>query len=299
VQILNDAVLEGVKRGHGVKEVVEATRRSKDAGLKVAYHMMPGLPGSSAKEDLASFRMMVEDERFRPDMLKIYPTLVVKGTELYNAWRRGAYSPPPLDEMVALVAEVKKSIPPWMRILRIQRDIPVQLIEAGVKKSHLRELVTKKLKEDGTPCRCIRCREIGHVPSAYEGMDDKAVELKETSYAASKGTEHFLSYELPEIDSLVAYARLRIPGHGPGSADAAMLRELHVYGQMVPINGKAGKRWQHRGYGERLLAACEEKTSENGLPEIRVTSGVGARDYYRKFGYERAGPYMVKRLDDS
>jgi elongator complex protein 3 len=294
VQILDDAVLAGVKRGHGVKEVVEATKRSKDAGLKVAYHMMPGLPGSSEKKDLASFKMMVEDEGFRPDMLKIYPTLVVKGTELYDAWRRGAYSPPSLDEVVALVAEVKRSVPPWMRILRIQRDIPVQLIEAGVKKSHLRELVTKKLKEDGTPCRCIRCREIGHVPSAREGLDDKAVELRETRYAASRGTEHFLSFELPEIDSLIAYARLRIPG--PGSAEAAMLRELHVYGQMVPISGKAGKRWQHRGYGEKLLAACEERAADNGLPEIRITSGVGARNYYRRFGYERAGPYMAKRL---
>jgi len=294
VQILDDAVLDGVKRGHHVKEVVDATRRSKDAGLKIAYHMMPGLPGSSPEKDLESFQMMVEDERFRPDMLKIYPTLVVKGTELFDSWQAGAYVPPTLEETVSLVAKFKKMVPPWIRILRIQRDIPVQLIESGVRKSHLRELVLRKLKDDGTPCRCIRCREIGHVPTPKEGIDDKSVEFRELEYPASKGTEHFLSFEIPEMDSLVGYARLRIPGSE--SADAAMLRELHVYGQMVPISGKAGKRWQHKGYGEKLLAACEEKATENGLREVRITSGVGARNYYRKFGYERSGPYMAKRV---
>jgi elongator complex protein 3 len=294
VQVLDDAVLDGVKRGHHVKEVVEATRRSKEAGLKVAYHMMPGLPGSSPNKDLASFKMMVEDERFRPDMLKIYPTLVVKGTELYDTWKSGAYSPLSLEDTVNLVAEVKKTMPPWVRILRIQRDIPVQLIEAGVRKSHLRELVMEKLKEDGAACRCIRCREIGHVPSPKDGIDDMSVEFKEIIYAASGGTEHFMSFEIPGIDSIVGYARLRIPGDS--AVDAALLRELHVYGQMVPINGKAGKRWQHRGYGEKLLAACEERASQHGLGEVRVTSGVGARNYYRKFGYERSGPYMAKKL---
>ena len=294
VQILDDEVLDGVKRGHHVKEVVDATRRSKDAGLKIAYHMMPGLPGSSPKKDLASFKMMVEDERFRPDMLKIYPTLVVKGTELYDAWKLGEYTPLTLEETVDLVAKFKKSVPPWIRILRIQRDIPVKLIDAGVRKSHLRELVMKKLKEDGTPCKCIRCREIGHVPSPKEGVDDESVEFRELKYNASKGTEHFLSFEVPEMDSIIGYARLRMPG-GEG-AEAALLRELHVYGQMVPISGKAGKRWQHKGYGERLLTACEEEAAEHGLHKILITSGVGARNYYRRFGYKRDGPYMAKSI---
>ena len=294
VQILNDKILDGVKRGHHTKEVVDATRRSKDAGLKVAYHMMPGLPGSDRAKDLASFKLMIEDERFRPDMLKIYPTLVVKGTELYGHWRAGAYSPPSLEDTVELLAEVKKSVPPWIRILRIQRDIPVQLIEAGVKKSHLRELVLRKLKEDGTPCRCIRCREIGHVPTSGDKVDKKDVLLRRTEYPASRGTEIFLSFEIPSIDSIIGYARLRIPGSS--SSKAALLRELHVYGQMVPISGKAGSRWQHRGFGERLLLECESEAAGRGLAEVWVTSGVGARDYYRKFGYERKGPYMAKHV---
>lgn len=294
VQILDDDVLDGVKRGHHVKEVVDATRRSKDAGLKIAYHMMPGLPGSSPKKDLESFRMMIEDERFRPDMLKIYPTLVVKGTELYDAWKSGAYAPMPLEKTVELLAEIKRFVPPWIRILRIQRDIPVQLIEAGVRKSHLRELVASRLREEGTACRCIRCREVGHVPSAKEGIEDQAIEFKEIRYKASKGTEMFLSYEVPSIDSLIGYARLRMPGKSV--QDAALLRELHVYGQMVPISDKAGGRWQHRGFGEKLLSICEAKASEAGFGEIWVTSGVGARNYYRRFGYERKGPYMAKKI---
>ena len=294
VQILDDAVLDGVRRGHHVKEVVSATKRAKEAGLKVAYHMMPGLPGSNREKDLASFNTMIGDERFRPDMLKIYPTLVVKGTELYDAWKDGKYSPLTVDETVDLLAEVKKTIPPWMRILRIQRDIPVQLIEAGVRKSHLRELVLHKLREDGTPCRCIRCREIGHAPSRNENPDEGDVELKEVEYRASKGREFFLSYEIPAMDSVVGYARLRIPG--ARSDRPALLRELHVYGQMVPINEKAGSRWQHRGYGERLLSECEKRARALGFDELQVTSGVGARNYYRKHGYERKGPYMAKHV---
>ena len=292
VQILNDTVLDGVKRGHHVKEVADATKRAKDAGLKVAYHMMPGLPGSDRDKDLESFRVMVEDERFKPDMLKIYPTLVVKGTSLYDDWSAGRYEPMSLEETVDLVAEVKKDIPPWIRILRIQRDIPVKLIEAGVRKSHLRELVIRRLKEEDRSCRCIRCREIGHMPSDKEVPDEADVELKETAYKASGGTELFLSFEIPAVDCLVGYARLRFPGKS--DSRHALVRELHVYGQMVPISERQGKHWQHRGFGERLLAECEARASERGLDGIKVTSGVGARNYYRRLGYERSGPYMAK-----
>ena len=292
VQILDDAVLDGVRRGHHVKEVVDSTSRAKDAGLKVAYHMMPGLPGSSSERDLDSFKMMIEDERFRPDMLKIYPTLVVKGTVLYDQWTRGEYHPMSLDDTVRLLATVKREIPPWMRILRIQRDIPVKLIEDGVRKSHLRELVMARLEEDGARCRCIRCREIGHVPTRAEAADKSDVELKSLRYAASGGSEHFLSFEVPSLDALVGYARFRMPG---GDIDGiGLVRELHVYGQMVPISDKPGKNWQHRGYGERLLAECERIASDAGLREIWVTSGVGARNYYRRLGYSLRGSYMAK-----
>lgn len=294
VQILDDVVLDGVRRGHHVKDVEEATRRAKDAGLKVAYHIMPGLPGSNKAKDLASFKMMFEDERFRPDMLKIYPTLVVKGTGLYESWSTGQYTPMSLEETIDLVAEMKQQIPPWVRVLRIQRDIPVALIEAGVRKSHLRELVVERLKDEGSRCRCIRCREVGHRPTGAKSSLDTDAEMREQSYRASGGSEHFISFEVPSTDSLIGYARLRIPG--AGAIDAGLVRELHVYGQMVPIGGGPGDHWQHRGFGERLLSECERKASEHGLAEVRVTSGVGARSYYRRLGYERKGCYMAKAL---
>ena len=294
VQILDDKVLDGVKRGHHVKEVADATKRSKDAGLKVAYHMMPGLQGSNRGKDLESFKMMVEDERFKPDMLKIYPTLVVKGTELYDKWLAGEYVPMALEEAVDLLAEVKSLIPPWIRILRIQRDIPVKLIEAGIKKSHLRELALDELKRTGRRCRCIRCREIGHLPAAKEAPRTEDAEFFEVAYVASGGKEFFLSYETPSTDSLIGYARLRIPGGR--SAEAGLLRELHVYGQLVPFAEEAGKRWQHQGFGGKLMAAAEERAKDGGMKELLVTSGVGARDYYRRLGYERKGPHMAKRL---
>jgi elongator complex protein 3 len=294
VQILDDAILDGVRRGHHVKEVAEATKRAKDAGLKVAYHMMPGLPGSSKAKDLESFRTMVEDERFRPDMLKIYPTLVVKGTELYRQWIDGSYAPMSLEGTVDMLAEVKKMIPPWIRILRIQRDIPVQLIEAGVRKSHLRELVKEELRRRGDSCRCIRCREVGRTPKSGKDSEASEATLHEIEYRASDGTEKFISYDIPSSDSVIGYARTRIPGDS--SPDAALVRELHVYGEMVPISGEAGTRWQHKGFGERLLRECEEAAARCGVPELWITSGVGARNYYRRLGYERKGAYMAKRM---
>ncbi len=292
VQILDDSILDGVRRGHRVQEVVEATRRAKDAGLKVCYHVMPGLPGSGREKDLESFRLMFEDARFRPDMLKLYPTLVVKGTDLYEMWAKGEYTPLAEDDGVALVAEMKSMVPPYVRILRIQRDIPAGLIEAGIRKGHLRELVARRMSEEGTACRCIRCREVGHrdVPASEDGPPPA---MRTLAYDASEGKEVFVSFECEDSGSLVGYARLRLSG---GGARHASLRELHVYGQMVPIDDAPGRNWQHRGYGERLLDECERLAREDGRAELRVTSGVGAREYYRSLGYVRQGHYMAKPL---
>ncbi len=161
VQILDESILRAVGRGHGVEEVVRATQVAKGHGLKVCYHVMPGLPGSSPELDLERFALMFQDERFMPDMLKIYPTLVVKGTPLYDMWCRGEYEPYSTEKAAHVVAEMKRLVPRWARIQRIQRDIPVQLIEAGVDKSHLRELARNELRSRGISCQCIRCREVG------------------------------------------------------------------------------------------------------------------------------------------
>src|SRR5208337_527987 len=162
VQVINDYVYELTNRGHTVEDVVEAFRVAKDAGYKIVAHMMPGLPGSDFQKDLDSFRVLFEDPHFRPDMIKIYPCLVMEGTELYEWWKRGVYQAFDTEQAVELIARVKEFVPPWVRIMRVQREFPVKLILAGPKKGNLRELALKRLSERGKKCRCIRCREVGH-----------------------------------------------------------------------------------------------------------------------------------------
>jgi len=288
VQVLDDAILRSVNRGHGLQAVIDATTVAKKAGLKVCYHIMPGLPGSSPERDLESFRRMFEDPSFRPDMLKIYPTLVVKGTRLHEMWESGEYAPYTTDEAVEVIARMKAMVPPYARIQRIQRDIPVPLIEAGVDKGHLRELVKDRMRDHGTSCACIRCHEVGLMGiESYSMEETKAGGI---TYDASGGLEHFLTISLPKRDAIVGYVRLRT-GDGP----VAGIRELKVFGKAVPID-QEGEGWQHRGFGRTLVARAEERAMEEGCKAIRVTSGVGVRRYYAALGYARDGTYMMKRL---
>ncbi|UCE72932.1 MAG: tRNA uridine(34) 5-carboxymethylaminomethyl modification radical SAM/GNAT enzyme Elp3 [Methanomassiliicoccales archaeon] len=300
IQTTYDDVLKGVKRGHTVLDSISATRLAKDAGLKVCYHMMPGLPGSNFKRDLASFKALFENPDFMPDMLKIYPTLVVEGTELKNIWEKQGYKPYDTEKNAELIAEIKGFLPEWVRIQRIQRDIPVKLILDGVDKSNLRQIVQKKLKNKGQKCECIRCREVGI--SSLKGLepDVESIALKRKEYEASLGREYFLSYE-DFKGVLIAYARLRKPSEKAHreevkSRPCMILRELKVAGEMVPIGTINPKKWQHRGYGQNLLQECETIASHEGAERLLVTSGVGVRDYYRKLGYEREGPFMVKNI---
>ncbi len=279
VQSVNDKILVKMGRGHGVRETVEATERCKDRGLKVCYHIMPGLPGSSPEEDLRGFREIFSDQRFMPDMIKIYPTLVVEGTELHRMWKRGEYEPLSTPEAAELIARMKALIPPYVRIQRVQRDIPSPIIEAGVVNSNLRQYVWDEMEKKGLVCRCLRCREAGRALPVPEDVD-----LIHREYSASGGVEHF--FELGDGETMVAYARLRMKDGIPPT-----IRELRVVGHMTPLD-TSSIHLQHSGYGNRLLEVCEEFAS--GV--IRVTSGIGVREYYRQRGYELRGPYMVKNL---
>lgn len=294
VQSTSDNILEGIKRGHSVKDAVDANQLLRDSGLKVGFHMMPGLPGSTPSDDLRMFRELFEDPRFRPDYLKIYPTLVTEGSELYEWYLRGEYEALIEEDAADLISRVKADLPPWVRLQRIQRDIPSTMVVAGVKKSNIRQLAQHRLKEMGGRCRCIRCREVGH--RSLKGIHPQSVELATLEYEACGGREHFISYEDRENDILVGFVRLRFPyePHRPDLQGAALIRELHVYGAMAPI-GDVGP-WQHRGYGEALMDRAEETAKEAGYGRIAVTSGIGVRDYYRRLGYERDGPYMIKSL---
>jgi elongator complex protein 3 len=303
VQNPNNKIYRLVGRTHTVQDVLEATRTMKDAGLKVVYHLMPGMPGSNPRKDLAAFKKIFTDSRFKPDMIKIYPCLVLKGTKAYDWHVKGTYNPYTDEEAIDLVAKIKKIIPPWVRVMRVQRDIPAPLIVAGVKRSNLRQPVHERLKEQGLQCRCIRCREIGH-KTTIEGksIDPEKVEILVTKYAASEGEEAFISAEDTENDVLIGYLRLRIPSkkaHRPEVKDkpCSIVRELHVYGQLVPVGRHMAKAWQHKGYGSILLTEAERISTEDyGLKKILVISALGTKEYYNRFGYRYDGVYVSKML---
>jgi elongator complex protein 3 len=302
VQVIDDGVYALTNRGHNVNDVVEAFQVSRDAGLKIVAHMMPGLPGSDFQKDLESFRLLFQDPRFRPDMIKIYPCLVMEGTELYEWWKKRVYEPYDTEQAAELIAQVKEFIPPWVRIMRVHREFPVRLIVAGVKKGNLRELALRKLHDRGKTCRCIRCREVGHRTLKEEIVVDPArVEMKVVEYDASGGHEAFISVEDLETDSLIGYLRLRLPSveaHRPEiDRSTAIIRELHVYGSEVPVGRRYVGAWQHSGYGKELLEKAELQARNAGAHRIFVLSALGTKAYYKRSGYDYVGPYMGKQLD--
>ncbi|MEM3180003.1 MAG: tRNA uridine(34) 5-carboxymethylaminomethyl modification radical SAM/GNAT enzyme Elp3 [Candidatus Bathyarchaeia archaeon] len=302
VQNIYDDIYALVGREHRVKDVIEATRIVKDAGLKVVYHMMPGLPGSDFNRDLEAFKKIFSDPDFKPDMLKIYPCLVVKGTKVYDWWVKGLYRPYTTEEAARLIAYVKKIIPEWVRIMRVQRDIPAYMIEAGPRSSNLREIAIKILRNEGLRCRCIRCREVGHrwLKDGVKPDPDK-IKVIVKRYEASMGEEFFISVEDPVNDVLIGYLRLRIPSslaHRPeiSGKDAAIIRELRVLGPLVPVGKRPHEEYQHMGFGRILLKKAEEISADLGCKKILVTSALGTKRYYMRFGYNYDGPYMSKNL---
>ena len=294
VQILNESVLRKNNRGHGIAEIVRSTQLARDAGFKIVYHIMPGMFGASADDDIRSFRTMISDPRFKPDMLKIYPTLVVKGTGLYSIWKRGDFIPMDSESAAELISKMLEEMPPWIRIQRMQRDIPVSFIEAGVKRSDLRVISEEKLKQRKASTMEIRAREIG-----FTNIDRMDFILKRLDYEASGGNEIYLSFENDDR-VLLGFLRLRIPSedaHRQEMIGSSVVREIKVFGETVGVGSRSGKNWQHRGFGELLLKEAERISAvEFGIGRQLVISGVGVRQYFRKKGYEMLGPYMCKSL---
>ncbi|MGM0606410.1 MAG: tRNA uridine(34) 5-carboxymethylaminomethyl modification radical SAM/GNAT enzyme Elp3 [Halobacteriota archaeon] len=297
VQTTYERINREMHRGHGTQESIDANRRLRDSGFKVGFHMMPGQPGMTREMCLEDFRQLFGNDDWRPDYLKIYPTLVVRGTRMYDAWHRGDYEPLDNDAAADVVAEVMGMIPKYTRLQRVQRDIPADFIDAGVWKSNLRQLAERRASERGIEIRDIRAREVGMNEA---DPDPDAIELDVLEYDACGGTEHFISFEDPNADLLIGFCRLRFPGDPVRRElqDAAIVRELHVYGSEAGI-GQASddSEWQHRGYGQRLLARAEELAADAGYEKLSVISGIGVREYYReKLGYYQDGPYVSKRL---
>ena len=290
VQCLNDKILKHVNRGHNVKDSIKATQLLKDSFLKVGYHLMPGLPGSNPKEDVKMFQRIFDEDDLKPDFLKIYPCMVMPGTKLEKEFNDKKFNPLSTEEAAEIIAEGKRFVPEYCRIMRIQRDIPSTLVTAGVKSTNLRQIVVTK----NSDCRCIRCREPkGNV------IDLKDGKIKRTNYTASKGNEIFLSFETNKY--LIGFCRLRIP-HKPFRPEitkhSAGIRELHVYSESVGIgDAPQGVQMQHKGIGRLLMAEAEKIAKEEfGCNKMIVISGIGAREYYKKLGYTRDGAYMSKKL---
>ena len=303
VQSVYEDVARDTNRGHSVQSVCDCFRLAKDAGFKVVAHMMPDLPNMGKERDIESFRELFDNPQFRPDGLKIYPTLVIRGTGLYELWKTGLYKSYAPNELIDLVARALALVPPWVRVYRIQRDIPMPLVSSGVEHGNLRELTLARMSDLGLPCRDVRTREVG-IQAIHFQINPEQVELIRRDYVANEGWETFLSYEDPTQDILVALLRLRQAGVGAGAVRPEMadepcsiVRELHVYGSVVPVHERDPSKFQHKGFGTLLMEEAERiALEEHGSTKIVVISGVGTRHYYRKLGYNLEGPYMVKSL---
>lgn len=307
VQSIFDDVLEKNKRGHMVAETVYATKILKDAGFKINYHVMPGLPGSILSRDFKMFKELFSNPSFQPDMLKIYPTIVLRNSQLFKLWKNGSYKPLTDDKFEKIVLKIKNEIiPPYVRISRLVRDVPTSSIIAGPVISNLRQIIIPK-----SHCKCIRCRE---VRANYE-IKEKII-LDRINYTASDGQEIFLQYISPDKKKLFALLRLRIT-----SENKAIIREVHTYGKLKSINARNKKSLpaslrqsdslatvmtadeasqagpQHIGLGKKLIAEAEKiAKKEFKIDKISVISGIGVRDYYRKLGYKLKDTYMVKYI---
>lgn len=298
VQALSDRAYKKARRNHSVADVAASAAILRDCGFKICFHMMPGL-FSTPGQDIAYFRRLFSDSRFQPDMVKIYPVLVMRGTQLYQMWKEGGYKPYSTGQAAQVIAEMTRLIPPYVRVSRIQRDIPSPLVVAGVKHSNLRQIVDGMLEARGEKCGCIRCREIGSSIRKGKAAGEFSFRLCRLDYRASGGKEIFLSYEDKGKSALAGFLRLRIPSrpHRLELAGSSVVRELHVYGAEAAIGERDSSKAQHMGMGAKLLAEAENITKgEFCLRKISVLSGPGARGYYRGHGYSLCGPYMQKKL---
>jgi elongator complex protein 3 len=287
VQIIDDDIYEKINRGHTVKDVSDATKRLREAGFKIGYHIMPGLPGSNPEKDLELFNKLFSDERFKPDQLKIYPCQVMPGSELEKWYWQKKYVPYTKEQIEEILIKMLKQVPRYTRVMRIMREIPPEYIIAGTTRIDLRKEIEKELRKKKTELKEIRYREIGF--AMRESKINPYLLFKENKYRAAGGDEYFLEILNPD-DVLFGLLRLRI------SKGTAMIRELHVYGQALKLGQKNPLVAQHRGFGKWLIDEAERISRENKCNKISIISGIGVRDYYKKLGYVLEDTYMVKKL---
>ncbi len=297
VQSLDDNLLKVNKRGHHVSDVKDAAKLLRSFGFKIQVHWMPNLYGSTIPNDIADYRKLWKKE-FRPDELKIYPTAIIENTELFNLYKSGKYLPYSEKGLAGLLKNLMKLTPEYCRISRVVRDFSSNDIVAGNKRTNLREEVEAELKHEGKPCRCIRCREV-------KGMQVKRQDLKliVKKYDVAGGKEVFLSFVMPKQDKLAGFLRLFVPDKRISKLheleelrNKAIIREVHVYGEVVGIGKGLEGKSQHIGLGSKLVEKAKGIAKKNGYKEIAVISAIGTRNYYRKLGFEIGKLYMTSHI---
>ncbi|MFW5714531.1 MAG: elongator complex protein 3, partial [Brevefilum sp.] len=294
-QSLNDQILELNKRGHTAEETLEATALLRAGGFKVVLHWMPNLLGATPESDRKDFVRLWGDGAYCPDELKIYPCQLLENTELYDLWQEGAYQPYSEATLLDLIADLKTTVPRYCRINRIIRDIPSTYVVAGNKNSSLRQDIQREMKRRGTQCECVRCREIRQLKVTAESL-----ELHDLVYHPAHAEEHFLSFDT-ENDKLAGFLRLSLPSdtHQTGMqdlVDAAIIREVHVYGQSLEVGEERDGIAQHSGLGTRLIEEAEKIAEARGYQKLAVIAAIGTRGYYARRGFELTENYMVKNL---
>ena len=297
VQSLHERIYKIVNRGHDYSDVVESFQISKDSGYKIVAHMMPGLPTMTPNEDINDFKKMFNDADLKPDMLKIYPSLVLENTPMYNDYLEKKYIPYTDEEMLHVLVEAKKNIPKWVRIMRVQREITPNEIHAGPKMGNLRQIVHKRLKDEGVSCKCIRCREAG-LTRKY--VHSELLKLNREEYDSSGGREVFISFD-DKDETIYGFLRLRKPSElshrNEITQNSCIVRELHVFGKSIKIGQHEKNSIQHSGLGKKLMQQAEKISREElDARKLLVISAVGTREYYKKLDYTLDGPYMSKKL---
>ena len=297
VQTLYDDILKKANRGHTLNDTIQAIELLKDSFLKTNFHIMPGLPNSDKDKDLNVFKELFENQIYRPDQLKIYPCMVMPGTPLYLQYKKGLFKPLTTSEAAEIIAEGKKYVEKYCRIVRCQRDIPTKVTEAGVDRTNLRQYIKEELIKKGIKCKCIRCKE-----PMGKNIDFDNVKLLRKDYESSNGQEVFLSYEDTKNDILIGFVRLRKPFkqfREEITNKSVGIRELHIYGSAVSIGKKAkDNELQHRGFGIKLMNEAEKIAKEEfDANKILVISGIGVKEYFKnKLNYKHDGVYMSKKL---
>ena len=293
-QSLDDHILEINKRGHDVQCTRRATALLRAAGFKIVLHWMPNLLGATPESDREDFAKLWTD--FCPDEIKIYPNQLLANAELYEYWQRGEFKPYTTQELIDLIADIKPAIPRYCRVNRVIRDIPSTNVVEGNRRTSLRQDVHAEMERRGMHCDCIRCREVRGKP-----VDPESLKLDDKVYPAGAAQEHFISYVTAD-DRLAGFIRLSLPGKDSprtGMSDldeAALIREVHVHGQSLPVGAEKEGAAQHAGLGTRLLEEAESVAKANGFKRMAVISAVGTRGYYLERGFERGEFYLTKTL---